>query len=69
MAEPARLGRFLFCVDRKFDGSRLEKQLLATAFNLVLEVVRKTREVEERPRGRGSWHFTVVAPRMKGTRS
>lgn len=69
MAEPARLRKLLSGVDREFDASRLEKQLLARAFNLVLEVVLKTREGGGRRRGSGSWHRTVAASGMKGTRS
>jgi hypothetical protein len=69
MAEPARLRRLLSGVGREFDASRLEKQLLARAFNLVLEVVLKTREGGARLRGSCSWHRTVAASRMKGTQS
>jgi hypothetical protein len=67
MAEPVRLGKFLFGVDRKFDGSRLEGQLLARAFNLVLGVVLKTRDVDEHTRGGSPWRRAIAASRTKGT--
>ena len=49
MAEPAGVGVSFAAVDRKFDVSRLEKQFLARAFDLVLGVARKTRKVEKEP--------------------
>lgn len=50
MAEPASLGMSLVVVDREFDPSRLEKQFLSRAFDLILGVVRKARKIEKHPR-------------------
>lgn len=68
MAEPAEFGMSLVVVDREFDASRLEKQFLTRAFDLILGVVRKTRKAEKDPRAGRSWRPALDASTRQGAR-